>query len=228
MKIILNKGQKLFFTSDTHFSHQNICRGVTKWRNENGEIPINQTRPFGNLEEMNNKIVSGINDNVGADDILFHLGDWSFGGFENIELFRKQILCQNIHLILGNHDHHIKNNRGGIKSLFSSVNKNLTLEVEYNRGGKNDRKISHVFELFHYPISSWENMNDGVIHLHGHVHLPPNKRMSDNNKGRYMDVGVDGNDMIPISMEEVLVLLGDKEVGKLFLPSDHHEERLRT
>jgi hypothetical protein len=42
-----------------------------------------------------------------------------------------------------------------------------------------------------------------------------------------MDVGIDGNNMNPISMEEVLSLLGGKEVGKLVLPSDHHEERLR-
>jgi hypothetical protein len=34
--------------------------------------------------------------------------------------------------------------------------------------------------------------------------------------------------MNPISMEEVLKLLGGKEVGKLSLPSDHHEERLKS
>jgi calcineurin-like phosphoesterase family protein len=93
---------------------------------------------------------------------------------------------------------------------------------------KKDSKIVHTFELSHYPISSWKNMNDGVIHLHGHVHLGPEVRMSNTNKGRYMDVGMDGNNMNPISMEEVLKLLGGKEVGKLSLPSDHHEERLKS
>jgi hypothetical protein len=29
---------------------------------------------------------------VGQDDVLFHLGDWSFGGFESIEQFRNQIV----------------------------------------------------------------------------------------------------------------------------------------
>ncbi len=34
------------------------------------------------------------------------------------------------------------------------------------------------------------DMNQGVIHLHGHVHLPPHLRVAD---GKAMDVGVDGN-----------------------------------
>jgi calcineurin-like phosphoesterase family protein len=177
---------------------------------------------------MNDRIVAGLNASVGEDDILIHLGDFSFGGFENIEIFRNRIDCKNIHLILGNHDSHIERNKGGVRKLFKSVNDIVTLHVELYRESKKDSKIEHTFELSHYPISSWKHMNDGVFLLHGHVHLDPEVRMSNTNKGRYMDVGMDGNNMDPISMEEVLLLLGDKEVGKLVLPSDHHEERLRN
>jgi calcineurin-like phosphoesterase family protein len=228
MKIKLEKEQKLFFTSDTHYNHKNLCRGVTNWRDINGEIPVTQTRSFNTLEQMNDNIVASLNHLVGEDDILIHLGDFSFGGFDNIGIFRNRIICKNIHLILGNHDHHIERNKGGVKDFFKSVNQTLTLEVEMYKESKKDSKIVHTFELSHYPISSWKNMNDGVIHLHGHVHLGPEVRMSNTNKGRYMDVGMDGNNMNPISMEEVLKLLGGKEVGKLSLPSDHHEERLKS
>jgi calcineurin-like phosphoesterase family protein len=172
--------------------------------------------------------VAGLDASVGQDDILFHLGDFSFGGFENIEIFRNRIVCKNIHLILGNHDHHIERNRGGVRSLFKSVNDILTLHVEMYKESKKAPKIVHTFELSHYPIASWKNMNNGVILLHGHVHLGPKVRMSNTNKGRYMDVGIDGNNMNPISIEEVLSLLGGKEVGKLSLPSDHHEQRLKA
>lgn len=227
IKIKLEKYQRLFFTSDSHYGHTNICRGITKWRTIDGEIPVDQTRPFDTLEQMDDRIVNGINSSVGEDDILFHLGDWSFGGFENISEFRKRINCTNIHLILGNHDHHIYRNRGGARYLFNSVNELVTLEVEMYRPNNGDKKIIHKFELCHYPITSWKNMNEGVIHLHGHVHLGPNLRMSNNNKGRYMDVGMDGNGMNPISIEEVVKLLNNKEVGKLSLPADHHEERLK-
>ncbi len=198
---------------------------MTNWRTQNGEIPIEQTRPFDTVEQMNERLIAGINSAIGEDDILFHLGDWSFGGFENIEIFRNRLVCKNIHLILGNHDHHISRNREGIQRLFSSVNKSLTLEVEMPTSSKKDKKIIHKFELFHYPISSWENMNDGVIHLCGHVHLPPNKRLF---AGKAMDVGVDGNNMDPISMEEVLLIMENQPIKKLALPSDHHEERLKS
>ena len=101
--IKLDKEEKVWITSDTHYGHTNICRGVTNWRLPNGDIPVNQTRDFLTIDKMNATIVNNINGIVGQDDILIHLGDWSFGGFENIEEFRNRIICQNIHLILGNH-----------------------------------------------------------------------------------------------------------------------------
>lgn len=226
IRVKLEKDQKIYFVSDSHYSHTNICRGVTKWRTKDGRIPISQTRPYDSIEKMNDSIVSAINHCVRENDILFHLGDWSFGGFDNIKKFRDRIICKNIHLILGNHDHFIERNKDDIRSLFTSVNEIVTLSVEMYNDSKKEKKIIHVFELSHYPISSWKDMNKGVIHLFGHVHLPPNKRMSNTNKGRYMDVGMDGNNMNPISMKEVINLLSKKEVGKLSLPSDHHEERL--
>ena len=225
MKITLEKGQKLFFTSDTHYGHKNICRGVSNWKTYDGETPINQTRPFDTLEQMNARIVAGLNASVGENDILIHSGDFSFGGFENIEIFRNRIVCKNIHLVLGNHDHHIERNKGGVKNYFKSVNDILTLHVEMYNENKKEAKVVHTFEISHYPIASWKNMNEGVIHLHGHVHLPPHKRLSE---GKGMDIGIDGNNMDPISLEEVLSIMENQPIRKLSLPSDHHEERLRT
>ena len=178
MKIKLEPTQQLYLTSDTHYNHTNICRGVTRWTDAE-----DITRDFDTLDQMNDRIVNGINAVVGQDDILFHLGDWSFGGFERIEQFRNRINCRNIHLILGNHDHHIERDREDIRRLFTSVNQYLELEVK----GK-DWEQNYV--LMHYPIISWNKMNDGAIHLHGHVHLSADRRIG---KGKTMDVGVDGN-----------------------------------
>jgi hypothetical protein len=41
-----------------------------------------------------------------------------------------------------------------------------------------------------------------------------------------MDVGVDGNGLEPISLEEILTLMDNRDIKKLVLPSDHHEKRL--
>ena len=166
---------------------------------------------------MNNTLVCNINEVVGQDDILFHLGDWSFGGFEQIELFRNQIVCRNVHIITGNHDHHIENNREGCQSLFSSVNKYMNLTVKRGVGTLLAEQVR--FALMHFPIASWDNMAKGAIHLHGHVHFPPNKRIG---VGKMMDVGVDGNGLYPIDMSEVLKLMREQQIKSLF-EFDHHE-----
>ena len=209
MKIKLEPTQQLFFTSDTHYMHTNICRGTTRWSNADGFC-----RDFDTLDQMNDRIVNGINLVVGQDDILFHLGDWSFGGFERIEEFRNRINCKNIHIVLGNHDHHIERDREGIRQLFTSVNQYLELEVK----GK-DWEQNYV--LMHYPIISWNKMNDGVIHLHGHVHLSADRRIG---KGKTMDVGVDGNGLNPLHTSDIKRLMGNQPIKSGF-EFDHHIKR---
>ena len=206
MKITLEQGQKLWLTSDTHYHHANICSATTKWTN-----PVT-LREFKTLEHMDAMLVGNINEVVGQNDILFHLGDWSFGGFEKIREFREKIVCQNVHIITGNHDQHIESNRENVQSLFSSVNKYLELSVR-----KND--IKQTFVLMHFPIASWNDLAKGAIHLHGHVHLPSNKRVG---PGKMMDVGVDGNDLKPISVGEILTLM-ERQPVKGMLTFDHHE-----
>lgn len=213
MKITLNKGQKLWFTSDTHFNHANICSATTNWQKGTGS----NFREFKSLESMNDRLVEGINASVGQDDILFHLGDWSFGGFESIRQFRDRLVCKNIHLILGNHDHHIGRNKEGVQELFASVNNYLDLVVKWNVGTPLQDEAKFV--LMHFPIASWDNLARGVIHLHGHVHLPKHRRVG---PGKMMDVGVDGNGLDPISLSEVLKMMEVQPI-KSMMPNDHHE-----
>jgi calcineurin-like phosphoesterase family protein len=197
----------------THFSHKNICRGVTNWRLPNGEIPVDQTRDFTTIEKMNTTIVNNINEVVGQDDVLIHLGDWSFGGYEQIREFWDRLVCKNIHLILGNHDHHIDRNRDGSQGLFKSVSHYNTLELGQFK-----------FQLMHYPISSWDGLNKGVMHLHGHCHLPTNRRFG---KGQRMDVGMDGHpDFRPYNvLREIVPLLRNRpKVSEI--NEDHHLDEI--
>jgi calcineurin-like phosphoesterase family protein len=211
MKLTLNKGQRLFFTSDTHYNHANICSATTKW------IDPVTNREFKSLEHMNATLVGNINEMVGHNDILFHLGDWSFGGFEMIEEFRNRIVCQNVHIITGNHDHHIENNKGGCQSLFASVSKYQNLIVKTNVGTLASKE--YRFALMHFPIASWDNLAMKAIHLHGHVHFGPDKRIG---AGKMMDVGVDGNNLYPIDLSEVVSLMKDQPIKSMF-NFDHHE-----
>jgi calcineurin-like phosphoesterase family protein len=223
LKIELQHGQQLFFTSDTHYNHTNICRGITKWRTQDGSIPANQTRDFKDLGHMNDTIVNNINSVVGQDDILIHLGDWSFGGFESIKEFRDRIICQNIYLTYGNHDHHIENNRQGIQGIFRKTMQYTVLQVVFPSHGKIIGG-KYEFVINHYPICSWHDMNKGRYHLFGHVHLPPHLKIM---PGRSMDVGMDGNNLMPYNVKEIIKILSPRDVKKNVLPSDHHEERLK-
>ena len=212
--IKINEDKKVWITSDTHYGHKNICRGVTGWRNPDGTIPVEQTRDFKTIEEMNENIVSGINSVVGQDDVLIHLGDWSFGGFENIKKFRDRIICKEIHLILGNHDHHIENDRGGIRELFASVS-------HY------DRMLykKQLYVLCHFPIQSWDSLGQGVIHLHGHVHLPTDKVFG---RGKKMDVGMDGHPKFGVyELDSVKKIMDKRDILSDML-MDHHTDDIIT
>lgn len=224
LKIELKINQKLFITSDTHYNHSNICRATTKWRTKDDEIPIDQTRDFKSLDHMNDTIVNNINEVVGQDDILIHLGDWSFGGFESIKEFRDRIICRDIYLIHGNHDHHIENNRHGIQGIFTETMDYTTLNLKFPTQGKLIEE-THEFVLMHYPLCSWHNMNKGRFHLFGHVHLPENKKVME---GKSMDVGMDGNNFYPYNIKYVIAKLSGRPVQANRLPSDHHEERLKN
>jgi len=198
----------IWITSDTHYGHKNICRGVTTWRNADGSVPVSQTRDFINLDEMNAAIVKNINNVVMPDDTLLFLGDWSFGGFENVQKFYDRLGCKNIHFIYGNHDHHILNNKNGVQSLFKSVSHYMTVVV-------NKIKIN----LMHYPISSWDGLNKGVLHLHGHCHLVGNRRFG---TGKRMDVGMDGHpEFRPYNILECIKLLEDRPISSE-IRGDHH------
>lgn len=196
------KSNNVWITSDTHYSHNNICRGVSNWLSH-PDSNIEMTRDFENLDEMNNALVNGINSNVDSNDWLIHLGDWSFGGFEKIQEFRDKINCKNIVLILGNHDHHIRNNKGNIKKLFSHV-----ADYEELRISRGDSPTSTLI-LFHYPVISWNGMYRGSKMIHGHQHLKGERRITQSNR---MDVGICGSpEFRPYHIEEILEEIENKK-----------------
>lgn len=209
-KKLLTSG-KVWITSDTHYGHKNIVRGVTNWRTQDDQVPIDSTRDFQTIEQMNQRLVDGINSYVGQDDTLIMLGDVSFGGFDNIGIFLDRLVCHNIHLILGNHDTHIENNRNNIQDRFLSVQHYLEVNIE-----------GQDFVLCHYPLQSWHCLNKGVIHLHGHVHLPENRKFG---SGKKLDVGVDGNGMDPYSISDIIKIMNKRSIASE-IEDDHHMDDL--
>ena len=196
----------IWITSDTHFGHAGIVRGTTHWRILDAEgnkiVPLDAVRDFDTVEEMNEMMISNINDCVGEHDTLFHMGDWSFGGFENISEFRYRINCKNIHFIIGNHDHHIESNKDNIRRFFASVNSYNEVNVAHKSG--NLKLI-----LCHYPIVSWNNMRKNSYMIHGHQHLKGDQRFGN---GKRMDVGMCGHpEFRPYNLDEIVEILRNSE-----------------
>lgn len=188
-----SKERNIFFCSDSHYSHKNLIKSLSTWSS-------GAHRDFKSIDEHNNTLINNINNTVGQDDVLFLLGDVAFGGFENIRKFMDRIICNEVHLILGNHDKHIKFNRDNIQSCFTSVNICLDIIIDDN-----------TFILFHYPIKEWEDCHKGTYHLYGHCHSLPNKRFENGFKS--MDVGFDGHtEFRPYSYNEIIELLKDKPI----------------
>lgn len=174
----------IYLTSDTHYSHKNICRGVSIWDSNR------KTRDFNTIEEMNSKIVENINSKVAVDDLLIHLGDWSFGGVSQIKEFRDRLNVQNIILIRGNHDQYVHN----WKHLFLDV-----LDIGYYK--HNDR----CFVACHYPMFHWHQQEKGSFLFHGHLHGEEDRILKSIHRYRAMDVGVDAlEDFSPIHINEAI------------------------
>lgn len=199
----------IFFTSDTHYGHKNLVKGTTAWTDPS------RCRDFKTVQEHDDFIVNQINSIVGQDDVLYHLGDWSFGGFDNIKRFRDRIICSTVHLILGNHDHHIENNFQDCVSYFQSVNHHLEIKIE-----------GHHIVLSHWPMKIWNKSHKGSWQLHGHCHnnLQPDEwwtKSKRDERRRTMDVGLDTNDLKPWSFDQISKIMA--KLQKYPSGLDHHK-----
>lgn len=178
---------KVFFTSDTHFGHANII----KFSN----------RPFASVDEMDATLIDNINKVVGPNDVLYHLGDWSF---KDPVPYRQRIRCDNVHLILGNHDHKRLNRL--YAAGFKSIDSQLEIKVDGND-----------ITLNHYAMRCWNKSHRGAWHLYGHSH----GSLPDDPNSLSFDCGVDCWDYKPIGIEQVREVMS----RKTFLPIDHHGKR---
>jgi len=172
---------KVFFTSDTHFNHNNIinlCR-----------------RPFSSVDEMNDTLIKNWNSVVKPDDTVFHLGDFAFGDASIWNSILDKLQGR-IYLICGNHDHKTLDS-SNICKRFEAVSDQMMIDVD-------GQKIL----LNHYPFLTYSTSRQTVWQLFGHVHSNPYMTDADSSRLKHLlptqyDVGVDHNNYAPISFNQV-------------------------
>lgn len=169
---------KIYFTSDTHFSHTNIL----KYEN----------RPYKDVQDMNSQMIKNWNETVTNNDQVYILGDFCFGSKEDTMKIANQLNGQKF-LIMGNHDQKVKTMSKEEKSCFGWVKDYYVLK-------HNNMK----FVLFHFPIQVWDCKHHGSVHLYGHIHSNlGNHSMEYDIKNSY-NVGVDVNNFRPIELNEII------------------------
>ncbi len=164
---------KYFYTSDSHFGHKNILKYCN--------------RPFSNVTEMDEALISNWNKVVRKDDIIYHLGDVAFCCDIDYALSIMKKLNGIKHLIVGNHDQLALQMNDIRPGTWASINQLSELII-----------INQKFVLCHYPMRSWNGSNKNSIHLFGHVHgnMP--------SYGKSFDVGVDCWNYTPVSFNQVI------------------------
>jgi calcineurin-like phosphoesterase family protein len=177
---------KYYFTSDTHFSHANIIKYCN--------------RPFKNTVEMNDTIINNWNAVVSPDDIVYHLGDFTFGKEDYMLTSVLKRLNGYIILIKGNHDRLAWKNRD---KFYASSDSYREIEV-------NGQEIT----LCHYAMRVWNKSHRGAWHLYGHSH----GTLPDDPNSLSFDCGVDCHNYKPLSFDEVAAIMAKKT----FKPIDHH------
>lgn len=167
---------KLFFTSDTHLGHFNICKYCH--------------RPFQSRSEMDQTLITNWNSVVPEDGIVVHCGDFMLPHKNDIKEYMKYMSKLNgrILLLRGNHD---------IIDLMTENEKLISVQ---------DKAMIEVegIKIYaeHYPCAAF----NGDYHVYGHVHTLSDgmcygmdaDALAAMKKTTY-DVGVDQNGYTPIS-----------------------------
>ena len=158
----------VFFTADTHFGH-------------GGALGLYR-RPFATVPEMDAAMLAAWQSCVGADDEVWHLGDFAVGRRVDAAALLAALPGRK-HLITGNND------PAGTIGLpgWASVQAYAEIEAE-----------GVALVLCHYAFRTWRNMHRGAWNLHGHSHgrLKALRHQA--------DAGVDAWGFRPVTLRDIL------------------------
>lgn len=176
------KASEVFFTSDLHFYHKNICKYCN--------------RPFETLDEMHETLINNWNNVVKETDTVFILGDIGFCGYEKLEALVSRLNGKK-YLIQGNHDSDKIVYRLHEANLIEGYYKLTDITIIGD-----EECPDQDLTLCHFPMIDWYNKEKGAWMIHGHQHqLPETPSCSI----KHWDVGVDKNNLIPVSFEQLKI-----------------------
>lgn len=146
----------IYFTSDHHFYHNNILEF--------------EDRPYETLEEMHEGLIATWNATINKDDIVYHLGDFVFGGYDKWTNILSQLNGKK-RLVKGNHDQ---------SKIVRKLNREGWFD-EYHEVGTYIKHQKYQLWLTHYPMDI--GLRPMKYSLSGHIHSTPNRLLNQVNLG---------------------------------------------
>lgn len=222
----------IWVTADLHLSHKNIIvysgrpflnETETKEYLEKVEykksLPVEQQFKYRikinvsqqSIDEHDNTVINNINKYVKRTDILYIGGDCCFPSHLDVaKKFRDRINCENINLVIGNHDKP--------KYIHSVFNKCKDI-MEF--------KVGEQFVVMsHYAMVVWNKSHHGSYNFYGHSHSSLEEFMDKTFPNRKsIDVGIDNAYKIvgeyrPFHFNELDEIMKSKSE---YIPLDHHK-----
>ena len=167
----------IFYTSDTHFGHENVIGFCN--------------RPFANVKEMNQILIDRWNAKVKGSDTVYVLGDMFFR-CPDPETILKQLKGKK-RLIIGNHDGSWMTKLNAY-DYFVSIDTMLETSVD-----------GYGVAMCHYPLLTWRHQKKTYM-IHGHIHNDTESDFWPliKTRERVLNAGVDVNNFEPVTLEELI------------------------
>jgi len=170
-----------FWTADHHFNHKNIIEYTN--------------RPFIDLTEMHRIFITNWNKVVQTTDLVYYLGDFSFGGKQTIRKVREQ-LNGKIILIKGNHDRINNSNCGTFEKVYRYQRQPVIIR---------NKRTGYMIAMSHCKQKSYKLDDNVDLRLHGHSHG------EGNGYHNTFDVGIDNcPNFAPVTLEQILTLMKER------------------
>lgn len=183
----IDNPSKVFFTSDSHFSHFNVAKLCN--------------RPYSSRSEMNQCLIDNWNKVVPEDGIVIHCGDFMLSHKIGFKEYSKYInkLNGTIYLTRGNHDR---------IDLGNYDNKLIVNDCMYIQVEKT------LIYAQHYPCLAFNGDIQVFGHIHtlsdGKVHGLDSDVPAKLKFNQY-DVGVDQNNYTPINYNELINIINERQ-----------------
>ncbi len=202
------------WTSDTHFRHTNVVKfdNSPHWSHEAKALTNKLPHLPKHSDEYNQvlrqerdqlvkdsirqdeAIIENWNKVVQPDQLVFHLGDFTFSNDPKTIHSILDRLNGRIILINGNHEKPVHNNHD-IKKRFYRIYDYLEVFVK-------DQRIC----LFHYPIYEWNQCHRGAWMLHGHTHV----KDTYDKQFKICNVGTMNWNYFPVSYQQLQIFMASK------------------